>query len=158
MGHREHEFASVSPAADEYRPAVQLAQVGGTAVVPDAVAYVPAAHAACLHDASPSSSWYSVPAAQSEQPAPSDDCPPCAPLLPAAHRMHDASAVWPTEVAYRPMGHMLHPVEESKPAALLYRPASQGVHVDAAVVDVAEAYLPGPHALETQLALPCSAW
>ena len=32
------------------------------------------------------------------------------------------------------------------------RPAEQGVHVDAAVVDVTEAYLPASHAEDTQLA------
>ena len=55
MGHCEHEFASVSPVAEEYRPAAQLAHVGATAVVPEAVAYLPASHAACLHEALPSS-------------------------------------------------------------------------------------------------------
>ena len=54
------------------------------------------------------------------------------------------------------MGHMLHPVEESSPAALLYRPAAHGVHVDAAVVDVAEAYLPASQADDVQLACPAT--
>ena len=119
MGHGEQDFASVSPVADEYRPAAQSAHVGATAVVPDALAYLPAAHAACLQDGCPATSWYSVPEAQSVHPAPSDDCPPCVPFLPAAHSIHDESAAWPGDVAYRPMGHKLHPAASTSPVALL---------------------------------------
>ena len=54
------------------------------------------------------------------------------------------------------MGHMLHPASEVRPVALLYRPAAQGVHVDAAVVDVAEAYLPASQADDAQLACPAT--